>query len=138
MTEEDQICCQFMANVRSVFPSVEPLIYHVANGGRRNKAEAAKFKRMGVKAGVPDYCLALPKGGYHGLYLEVKTERGVATKEQRAFIEAARAQGYAAAVCYGARELWYVFEEYVTGNVAGITLELTTITRKERERDMLL
>lgn len=31
--------------------------FHCPNGGMRNKAEAAMFKRMGVKAGVPDICI---------------------------------------------------------------------------------
>lgn len=30
--------------------------FHPANGGKRNLLEAVKFKRMGVKAGVPDLC----------------------------------------------------------------------------------
>lgn len=33
------------------------LYTHVPNGGLRNRREAANFKRMGVKAGVPDYLI---------------------------------------------------------------------------------
>ena len=42
------------------------------NGGKRNPAEAARFKAMGVKAGVPDLCLPVPMNGYAGLYIEMK------------------------------------------------------------------
>lgn len=45
------------------------MLYAVPNGGRRDKAEAAHLKRQGVRAGVPDLCLAVPKGKYHGLYI---------------------------------------------------------------------
>ena len=47
-------------------------LFHVPNGGSRNKQEAVKFKQMGVKAGVSDLCLPYPKGIYCGLYIEMK------------------------------------------------------------------
>lgn len=37
-------------------------IFHPANGGWRTKAEAARFKAMGVRAGVFDLILLLPWG----------------------------------------------------------------------------
>lgn len=43
------------------FPELK-MLYHVPNGGKRNPAEAARFKAMGVKAGVPDLCMAAAKG----------------------------------------------------------------------------
>lgn len=36
-------------------------LFHVPNGGSRNRAEAVKFKQMGVKAGVSDLQLPYPK-----------------------------------------------------------------------------
>ena len=48
------------------------LIYHVPNGGSRNTLEAANLKRQGVKAGVPDLCLPVPKNGFHGLISRLK------------------------------------------------------------------
>ena len=47
-------------------PICRDYLIHVPNGGRRDIREAAKFKRMGVKAGVPDLVLLYPSGGYHG------------------------------------------------------------------------
>ena len=47
-------------------------LFHVPNGGSRNKQEAVKFKQMGVKAGVSDLCLPYPKGIYCGLFIEMK------------------------------------------------------------------
>lgn len=32
----------------------DAVFFHVPNGGKRTKAEAGRFKAMGVKAGVPD------------------------------------------------------------------------------------
>jgi hypothetical protein len=59
--------------------------YAVPNGGYRNIYVARKLKAEGVKAGVADLCLPAARRGYHGLYLEMKSEEGVATKEQKAF-----------------------------------------------------
>ena len=52
------------------------LLFHVPNGGARGKAEAARMKRQGVKAGVPDLMLPVARGGYHGLFLEMKAALG--------------------------------------------------------------
>lgn len=47
------------------------LLYHVPNGGSRHKAEAGRLRAEGVKAGVPDLCLPVARGQYHGLYIEL-------------------------------------------------------------------
>lgn len=52
------------------------LMYHIPNGGARSKATAGRLKAEGVKAGVPDICLPVSRDGYHGLYIELKRERG--------------------------------------------------------------
>ena len=46
------------------------LLFAIPNGGHRHKAVGAKLKSGGVKAGVPDCFLAVPKNGKHGLFLE--------------------------------------------------------------------
>lgn len=58
------------------------MLYAVPNGGRRDKAEAAHLKRQGVRAGVPDLCLAVPKGKYHGLYIELKVGNNKTSEHQ--------------------------------------------------------
>ena len=91
-------------------------MYHTPNGGSRNVAEAANLKRMGVKAGVPDLCLPYPSGKYHGLWIELKTERGRVMGTQREWIEYLRSQGYAAYVCRGAEQAINCLKEYLKGN----------------------
>lgn len=89
------------------------LLYHIPNGGSRNKAEAVKLKQMGVLAGVPDLCLPVPKGVYHGLYIEMKYADGRLEKAQREFLQAAARNRYFCAVCYGAEEAVGILREYV-------------------------
>lgn len=94
------------------------LMYHVPNGGSRNKIEAANLKRQGVKAGVPDVCLPVPRGGYHGLYIEMKRRRGsVLSQDQREYIEALRQQGYRVEVCKGFHPAADLIEEYLSEGV---------------------
>ena len=89
------------------------LIYHVPNGGSRNTLEAANLKRQGVKAGVPDLCLPVPKNGFHGLYIEMKYGKNKTTEKQKEWLEALRGQGYYTAVCYGAEEAETVIAGYL-------------------------
>lgn len=60
------------------FPELA-LLHHIPNGGSRNQLEAANLKRQGVKAGVPDLCLPVPRNGKHGLYVEMKWQKNKTT-----------------------------------------------------------
>lgn len=81
------------------------MLFCIANGGYAlSKASAWHLKQRGVRPGVPDLCLAVARGGYHGLYVEMKDEDPKKTRtspEQKAWIEALRRHGYAAIVCLG-------------------------------------
>lgn len=90
------------------------MLYAVPNGGDRHPAVAAKMKAEGAKAGVPDYCLAAPSGAHHGLYIELKTLTGYASKEQKQWVERLREQGYRAEVCRGWVQAWRVIREYLS------------------------
>lgn len=97
---------------RYEFPALD-LLYHIPNGGKRNASEAAHLKRQGVKAGVPDLCLPVARGKYHGLYIELKYGRNKPSSNQTYWICALRAQGYAAEVCYGWQQAADVIEKYL-------------------------
>lgn len=79
-------------------------MWHTPNGGSRNKIEAAKFKRLGVLAGVPDIFIPSPKKGKNGLFIEIKTEKGKLSKSQKDIITRLNGIGYEAVVCYGLDE----------------------------------
>lgn len=70
----------------------------------------------GVKAGVPDLCLPVARGQYHGLYIELKRQRGGRTSDhQSEWLDALSAQGYKAALCYGWEQAAGTIIEYLTG-----------------------
>jgi len=78
------------------------LMYHIPNGGSRNKIEAARLKAQGVKPGVPDICLPVARKGYHGLYIELKRRGGgKVSDEQKEWIKALTEQEYTVVVCEG-------------------------------------
>ena len=92
------------------------LLFHIPNGGARNKAEAGRFKAEGVKAGVPDLFLPVPRGEHHGLFIEMKRrDGGRLSKEQKEWIAALQAQGYQVEVCAGWNEAAEVLTEYLGG-----------------------
>lgn len=94
------------------YPELESL-YHIPNGGTRNKIEAANLKRQGVKAGVPDIHLPVARGKFHGLYIELKAGNNKPTKEQKEWISRLRRQGYAAEVCVGWLQAAELIEKYL-------------------------
>ena len=78
------------------------LLFHIPNGGGRSKAEAGRFKREGVKAGVPDLCLPAARGKYHGLFIELKRRGGGRiSPEQKVWVDELLGQGYLAVIAYG-------------------------------------
>lgn len=101
--------------LRSKYPEIA-LLYAVPNGGSRHPAEAARLKQQGVKSGVPDMCLPVARGGYHGLYIELKRVKGGRVSEQqKQWLAALNAQGYKAVVCKGAGEALDVLQKYLKG-----------------------
>jgi hypothetical protein len=88
--------------------------FAIPNGGQRNLIEAVKFKRCGVQAGIPDLCIPIPSGSYHGLFLELKrTQGGKVSDAQLYWLRFLRAEGYFADVAHGADEGIKIVSEYL-------------------------
>ena len=102
MTEaqEQKFLFQWAGISRQKYPELE-LLFHVPNGGKREKREAASLKKEGVKAGVPDLILPVARGGHFGLYIELKVGRNKPSNLQIEWIENLKKQGYFVKVCYG-------------------------------------
>ena len=92
-------------------------LIHIPNGGKRNRREAARLKRMGVRAGVHDYLLPVPRGLFHGLWVELKAtppNDARVTETQKDWKSKMRAQGYAAYICKGWETAASVMRWYVS------------------------
>jgi len=89
-------------------------MFHCPNGGYRSKATAVRLKAMGVKRGVPDIHLPVPKHGYNGLVIELKQEHGGRTSaEQREWLEHYASIGWKAVSHHGADAAIGEIEDYL-------------------------
>ncbi|MGN0581533.1 MAG: VRR-NUC domain-containing protein [Oscillospiraceae bacterium] len=95
------------------YPEIR-LLFHVPNGGSRNKIEAANLKKQGVKSGVPDLFLPVARGGHFGLFIEMKFGKNRTTAQQKEWIEALKLQGYRCEVCYGWEAASEVLLDYLS------------------------
>jgi hypothetical protein len=77
-------------------------LYAIHNGLRLSVGMRVKAKRLGTKKGVADVCLPVARGGYHGLYIELKRQKGgVFSEEQMGFVQFCDDQGYLYLGCAG-------------------------------------
>lgn len=80
-------------------------MYHIPNGGSRNPIEARHLKEQGVKSGVPDIHLPVPRGCYHGLYIEMKRQEGGRISEtQKTWLFGLGELGHKTLACEGAED----------------------------------
>lgn len=87
--------------------------FAIPNDGERSIGMATKAAATGLKKGVPDLCIAMPRAPYHGLYIELKrVSGGTVSEHQRKWIGILRRQGYRAEVCKGYDAAVRVIEEY--------------------------
>lgn len=82
---ESQIQKGFVRWFRGRYTEIEPLFFAVSNGGARNAWTAKILKDEGVRAGVSDLILLIPKHGYAGLLIETKKPDGSQSESQKEF-----------------------------------------------------
>ena len=107
------------ARMRSATLPELKLLTSIPNGGYLlSPSAASKLKATGLSAGVPDLMLPVARGGYHGLFIELKRLKGGrVSPEQRWWAERLNSEGYLAVVCYGWNDARQIIESYL-GQVA--------------------
>jgi hypothetical protein len=111
---EQVLLMQWWALSHQQFGIPEQLLFAIPNGGERNIIVAARMKKEGVRAGVPDLFLAVPRGEFHGLFIEMKKPKGGrVSKNQSSMMKLLAAQGYASKVCCGWVEARVEIERYL-------------------------
>ena len=88
-------------------------LFAVPNGGSRDIITASRLKAEGVRAGVLDLVLAVPRGIYHGAFIEMKAGYNKPSDKQQEFIEFLRAGGYQASVHWSADSAIAQIKEYL-------------------------
>jgi hypothetical protein len=69
--------------IRTVPPDL--IVFHPANGGWRTKAQAARFRWLGVLAGIPDLAIIAREGRV--FFIEVKTPGNYLSPAQREIVD---------------------------------------------------
>ncbi|MCP4286499.1 MAG: VRR-NUC domain-containing protein [Gammaproteobacteria bacterium] len=110
--QEQATLFRWVSLVRGTHPELD-LLHAIPNGGHRHNAVAARMKAEGVRRGVPDLCLPVASGGYHGLYIEMKSRKGRLSSEQRQWGDALHAQGYCFQMCRSWREAATTIGDYL-------------------------
>jgi len=101
----------------SKFPDLR-FVFACPNGGKRHIGVAVKMKREGVKRGVPDIFIPIPKMDnllciISGKWLETKTDIGKQSKEQKEYQKFLLDKGYNYALCRSVDELLDETENYL-------------------------
>ena len=99
--------------LRLQHPKLVPYTMHIGNERKSTYFAGYIMKRMGVLKGASDLFMAWPCGGYHGLWIEVKSKEGKPTQEQLDFIDRMNGVGYYATVCYGAEQVIRAVQSYL-------------------------
>ena len=89
---------------------------HIPNERKASVSVMVSLSRQGLKKGFPDNFIAVARGKWHGLFIELKRSKkclSQRTKEQRAWIKSLNAAGYKAVFCYGAEESKKAVLEYL-------------------------
>jgi hypothetical protein len=96
-------------------------MFHIPNGGKRGKVEAAILKGMGTKKGVSDLFLPLPMHGKPGLWIEMKApfkdskDKNYPSTDQKQWLTRMSLAGYVTAVAYGWFEARQIILNYIGG-----------------------
>lgn len=92
--------------------------YAIPNAAKRSPRLAAYMIAEGLRKGVLDIHLPLPRGGCAGLWIEMKAGKNTMTPEQAQEAQRLADDGYAVYVCWDSVDAIEVTQEYIKGNVS--------------------
>ena len=88
-------------HLRTFYPKV--LVAAVPNGAATGGLQRVRLVAEGLLPGFPDLCVLEPHGGFHGLFVEMKSLKATAvvSEAQKRVHRVLIARGYRVLVCYG-------------------------------------
>lgn len=89
------------------------LLHSSLNGVKLSKNQAGRAKTQGMLSGVPDLFLPVPRNNFHGLYIEMKSEKGRVSVSQSRFLSVTNELGYQSIVCYSSEDAIEKIKEYL-------------------------
>ena len=100
-----------------ILPSLR-LLFAIPNAAKRSPGLAAMMKSEGLKAGVPDLFLPVPRvnnAGHRvpGLFIEMKIRPNRVTAAQAKWIDDLRDRGYRVEICWSSFEAIQCIKSYL-------------------------
>ncbi len=112
LPNEHQIQAAYFDWVRLTYPGCK-LIYAVPNGANKSPAARMKFMREGQIPGMPDVNIDIQRQGRPGMRIEVKSAKGLLSKDQIEAIKQLDKAGYETWVCHSTDEMIRMTEIYL-------------------------
>jgi hypothetical protein len=94
-------------------------IQKMAGTPRQQMIQAVNRKRMGYEKGTLDLFFAKARGGYHGLFIEMKKQNGVPSDispEQNKMAIKLADEGYSVSICFGYENAVRMLDKYMLIN----------------------
>lgn len=95
-------------------PTIRDFIIHIPNEGKRSASYGKSLKDMGIRPGVSDLFIAMPRHECNGAWIELKSKNGILSPEQKEFLHHMESQNYFAMTCFSIEAAistieWYCF-----------------------------
>ena len=104
-------CWSHLQETKEHYPELDTeLLFAIPNGGARGDSAKSRairggqLKAEGVKDGVPDMFLSVARGGYFGMYIEMKVKNNKPSRAQLKFKDSATSRNYLWVCCYSWQE----------------------------------
>jgi len=112
MGKEEVLTMAVSDYLKYQYPKV--LFCHIANERKTSPARGAKFKRMGVRKGMPDFLIFNRGGGlFIGLAIELKIRPNKITPSQQEVLGQLYDAGWFTRVCYDFDETKNIIDRYL-------------------------
>lgn len=95
------------------YPQHKMLLFAIPNGGKRNAVTAAILKAEGVRSGVADLFLAIPKIDCCGVFIEMKFGKNTQSESQKEFQKKVESVGYRYELIYDFDSFVKLIEDYL-------------------------
>ena len=112
---EEQVQTAIVEYIKWQYPDVK---YCASLGGiRTGLKQAKKAKKTGYVKGFPDLQITEARGGYHGLFIELKFDKQCyPSHEQKKWLEDLEKRGYKAVCSKGYEQTINIINEYLQQN----------------------
>lgn len=133
---ESEMQIQCVRWFRYQYPHLKMLLYHPKNEGTAGgRVQGAIAKAEGVVAGVADLILQVPAFGYHCLAIEMKTEKGRQSAQQKIFQCYLENAGGKYEICRSLDDFMKTINGYLYGMETGMVIALRMVLDGQRQEE---